>query len=76
MRFQSSHKASTDRQRRIQELKDCTKKLNPYAILSRYPDDRFFVNRSEAEEAIKLAKKVYDFVQAKIKKIDPNMRLF
>lgn len=57
-------------------LKDSVKKLNPFAVLSRYPDDRFSINRGEAEEAIKLAKKVFDFVQMKIEKLDPNMKLF
>lgn len=57
-------------------LKDPVKKLNPFAILSRYPDDRFFVTRQDAEDAIKLAKKVFDFVQMKIESPDQNMKLF
>jgi HEPN domain-containing protein len=57
-------------------LKTYIKKLNPFAVLSRYPDDRFCVDRMEAEEAIKLAKKVFDFVKMKIETPDPNMKLF
>lgn len=57
-------------------LKDCVKKLNPFAVLSRYPDDRFCVNRIEAEEAVRLAKNVYDFVLDKIEKPDPNIKMF
>ncbi|KKQ33626.1 MAG: HEPN-type nucleotidyltransferase, antibiotic resistance related protein [candidate division TM6 bacterium GW2011_GWF2_37_49] len=57
-------------------LKDCIKKLNPFAVLSSYPDDRFNIDRSDAEGAVKLAKHVYDFVKAKIEKPDPNMKLF
>jgi len=57
-------------------LKNYVKKLNPFSVQSRYPDDRFYIDRQEAEDAIKVAKKIFDFVQMKIEKPDPNMKLF
>jgi HEPN domain-containing protein len=57
-------------------LKNEVKKLNPFATQSRYPDDRFSIDRQEAEDAIKMAKKAFDFVLKKIEKPDPNLKLF
>ena len=57
-------------------LKNEAEKLNPFSTQSRYPDDRFSIDRQEAEAAIKMAKRVLDFVQMKIEKPDPNMKLF
>ncbi|MCB9492718.1 MAG: HEPN domain-containing protein [Epsilonproteobacteria bacterium] len=48
-------------------LKDDVKKLNPFAIHSRYPDDYFDIDRGEAEDAIETAKRVFDFIQMKMK---------
>jgi HEPN domain-containing protein len=47
-------------------LKNDVKKLDPFATQSRYPDDSFLVDRKEAEEAIKIAKKIFDFVRTKV----------
>jgi HEPN domain-containing protein len=52
------------------------KMLNPYAMYSRYPDDRFFVDRQEAEDALKMATKIFEFVRTKINDSDQTMRLF
>lgn len=41
--------------------------LNPYGIYSRYPDDRFVINKEDAEEAIVRATKILRFVEKKIK---------
>ena len=57
-------------------LKEDVKKLNPFAVQSRYPDDRFCIDRYEAEEAVKRAKKVFDFVKNKIENPDKNMNIF
>lgn len=57
-------------------LKEQVKTLNPFATLSRYPDDRFNINRQEAESAIKIAAKIFNFILIKIEKPDPNMRFF
>ena len=50
--------------------------VNPYAVYSRYPDDRFFIDCKEALQAIKCAAKVLRFVTKKIENPDPNLRLF
>lgn len=48
--------------------------LLPYATYSRYPDDRFVIDREEALAAIQKAKMIYDFVQKKI--ADFNQTIF
>jgi len=57
-------------------LKDDVKKLNPFSVQSRYPDDRFYIDREEAEYTIKIAKKIFDFVENKIENPDKNMNIF
>lgn len=40
--------------------------LLPYAIYSRYPDDRFYIDRYEMAAAIAKATYIFDFVREKI----------
>lgn len=47
-------------------LKSDAKKLNPYAVHSRYPDDRFFVDRKVAEDAVATATVMVNFVNKKV----------
>jgi HEPN domain-containing protein len=50
--------------------------LIPYAIYSRYPDDRFFIDRKEALDAIMKAKSILNFVKKKIEILpDPNLKI-
>ncbi len=51
-------------------------RLNPYGMFSRYPDDHFFVKRHEAEEALKIAKKIFEFVCSTIDDSNPTKHLF
>ena len=48
--------------------------LNPYATYTRYPDDRFSIERSEAEDAILKATRIFNFVKKKISN-EPNQNL-
>jgi HEPN domain-containing protein len=51
--------------------------LLPYAIYSRYPDDRFCIDREEALQAIKKAKTILNFTKKKIEALpDPNQTIF
>jgi HEPN domain-containing protein len=51
--------------------------LIPYAIYSRYPDDKFYIDYQEASQAIQYAEKILNFVKVKIDEhTDQNMRLF
>lgn len=51
--------------------------LLPYAIYSRYPDDRFFIDRDEAIQAIKKARAILNFVKKKINALqDLNQTIF
>lgn len=59
-------------------LRDAAEILSPYATYTRYPDDRFYIDRQEAIQAIKLAEKVLKFVQTKISPDEklPQLRIF
>lgn len=72
-------------------LKDCIKydssfdqlrgniePLAPYATYTRYPDDRFNIDREEVVEAIAYAEKILKFVKTKIEptKKTPQLSLF
>ena len=51
--------------------------LSIYAIYARYPDDRFYIDRQEIQEAIKKAAKIYRFVLKKIEvPINSTLHLF
>ena len=52
--------------------------LSPYATYTRYPDDRFNIDREEVVEAIKCAEKIIKFVKTKIElpKNSPQLNLF
>jgi hypothetical protein len=52
--------------------------LAPYATYTRYPDDRFDIDREEVVKAIKSAEKILKFVKAKIEptKKTPQLDLF
>jgi HEPN domain-containing protein len=50
--------------------------LLPFATYSRYPDDRFFIEREEAIEAIEKARIIFDFVKSKVKHFDTNQNIF
>ncbi|MBX9831233.1 HEPN domain-containing protein [Candidatus Babeliales bacterium] len=43
-----------------------SKILNPYSSESRYPNDKFRIDQQKVEEAIRMAKKILDFVQKKV----------
>ena len=59
------------------KLMTIAENLNPYALYSRYPDDRFSIDRTEVKEAIKNAVIVLSFVKKRIKvALHPNMKLF
>jgi HEPN domain-containing protein len=47
-------------------LKNAAEALSPYATYTRYPDDRFNIDREEAMLAIKHAEKILKFVQFKL----------
>lgn len=58
-------------------LLDETLALTPYATYSRYPDDRFIVDRKGVENAIVMATKILHYVKVKISESsDPNMKIF
>ncbi len=51
--------------------------LLPYAIYSRYPDDRFYIDREEVLDAIKKATFILNFVRNKISEIqEPNQVIY
>ncbi len=52
--------------------------LNPYGMYSRYPDDRFSIDKEDATEAVKCAEKVLKFVKTKIEPTDktPQLNIF
>lgn len=52
--------------------------LSPYATYTRYPDDRFNIDREEALEAIKCAERVLKFVKTRLGPAtkSPQLRLF
>ncbi len=60
------------------QLRAYTEILSPFATYTRYPDDRFDIDRTEATEAIKYAEKVFKFVKAKIDPAEktPQLSLF
>lgn len=62
----------------FEKLRDDTEVLSPYATYTRYPDDRFNIDRKETTEAIKHAEKILKFVQIKIKLAEetPQLNLF
>lgn len=66
------HDSTFDRLREDAEL------LSPYATYTRYPDDRFNIDREEAVGAIKCAEKILKFVKAKIEPAEktPQLGLF
>lgn len=49
------------------ELYDPVEELNPYSIIFRYPAELMEPEKDEVAEAIRLAEKVFIFVEAKIK---------
>jgi HEPN domain-containing protein len=57
-------------------LEDDVKKLSPYAMHTGYPGDPCCTDRQEAEQAIKTAKKIFEFVRSKIEDPDQTMNLF
>lgn len=52
--------------------------LSPFAVYSRYPDDRFFIEQEEVIEAIKRAKKILRFVKNKMEPVPetPQLKIF
>lgn len=48
--------------------------LLPYATYTRYPDDRFCIDREEVAESIKKASSLFNFVKSKIE--DKNQTIF
>jgi HEPN domain-containing protein len=45
------------------------KTLNPFAVITRYPDDQYVeVSVQEAEDLVKIAQMIFDFVSQKIEK--------
>ena len=49
----------------ISELKEDADKLTDYAVEIRYPDDYVPINKSDAEEALKIAVKVKTYINSK-----------
>ena len=62
----------------FEALREYAFNLNPYAIQTRYPDDRFEIDRNEVIEAINFAEKILKFVRVKIEPEDkkPQLNLF
>ena len=56
-------------------LREATEALSPYATYTRYPDDRFNIDREEIIEAIKHAEKILKFVKTKIEPAEKNPQL-
>jgi len=51
--------------------------LNPYGVYSRYPDDRFFIDREEVVRAIEKAQKILRLVESRIaEKSNPTLKIF
>jgi len=52
--------------------------LSPFATYSRYPDDRFYVDRTDVLNAISSAEKILKFVKSKIEipEKTPQLELF
>ena len=63
---------------RFDHLREDAEVLAPYATYSRYPDDRFNIDREEVDEAIKRAERILRFVKAKIEPIGqtPQLNIF
>lgn len=51
----------------LQSLQLATAILSPYATYTRYPDDRFSIDREEAIEAIEYAEQILRLVKEKVK---------
>lgn len=66
------HDASFDK------LRECAEFLAPYATYTRYPDDRFNIDREEVDKAIMCAETILKFVKIKIEPIKqlPQLGLF
>lgn len=47
-------------------LRESAEFLSPYATYTRYPDDRFYIDRDEANQAIKHSEMILGFVRKKI----------
>lgn len=60
------------------QLRSELERLSTYATYTRYPDDYFYMDRQEAEAAIKHAEKILKFVKAKIELAEktPQMKIF
>jgi HEPN domain-containing protein len=60
------------------QLRKYAEILSPFATYTRYPDDRFHIDREEALEAIQCAEKILKFVKAKIEPTEktPQTGLF
>ncbi len=60
------------------QLFDNAEALSPYATYTRYPDDRFSIDREEVLGAIKHAEKILRFVKDNLDatKISPQLKLF
>lgn len=60
------------------QLREDTEPLAPYATYTRYPDDRFNVDREEVVKAIACAEKILKFVKAKIEPTQktPQLSIF
>jgi len=56
-------------------LKEAVEVLFPYAIYTRYPDDRFNIDREEVVEAIRCAEKILKFVKTKVESAEPTPQL-
>ncbi|HLB93851.1 MAG TPA: HEPN domain-containing protein [Candidatus Babeliales bacterium] len=57
------------------QLRSETKFLSPYATYTRYPDDRFNIDRQEAIEAIHCAEKILKFVKNNLEKTHTSPQL-
>ena len=60
------------------QLREDAEILSPYATYTRYPDDRFSIDRTEAIESIKCAEKILRFVKIKTKSTEktPQLNIF
>ncbi len=56
----------------FQKLREDAEILVPFVTYSRYPDDRFEIDREEVEDILKRSERMLQFVKAKIEPVEEN----
>ncbi|KKR81298.1 MAG: hypothetical protein UU73_C0003G0138 [Candidatus Daviesbacteria bacterium GW2011_GWA1_41_61] len=59
-------KICTEHDLEFNKFSEASKLLNPFYIVTRYPDFVISVNKSDAENALKIAEEIADLVKLKL----------